>query len=158
MAHPASIPVSLYSGGQAVGSITLAAGDVRVKIGSGAWGARSDIPTVSEGNATLVLTTAERAASTVEFAFHDQDGTDFDDTRVVLVDEGPTLADTILKRGVGGLEADAAEHSLVSAILYLLEWATSGGTLTVKRADGVTTHLTRTVATAAADEVITGVS
>jgi protein involved in polysaccharide export with SLBB domain len=79
---------------------------------------------------------------------------------------GPTLSsapkeeitDTALSRSVSYSEASAAEHSLASLILAALESSLSGTTWTIKRTDGSTIHITKTVTTSGSVDPITGVS
>jgi hypothetical protein len=68
------------------------------------------------------------------------------------------IVDALLKRSVSNVEGSAPEHSITGAILFLLEWAISGTTLTVKRTDGTTTQFTKTLSTAASGDIVTGVS
>jgi hypothetical protein len=67
------------------------------------------------------------------------------------------IADGILTRNVSNVEATTGEHTLATAILALLEWSISGGTLTIKRTNGSTTHFTKTLTTDAAAIPIIGV-
>lgn len=67
------------------------------------------------------------------------------------------LADALLARSVASCEATAAEHSLCTVILGVLESAASGSTWTIRRTDGSTPHLTRALTTDASAEPITGV-
>jgi hypothetical protein len=70
-----------------------------------------------------------------------------------------SVADGILKRNVSNVEATAAEHTLATAILSLLEWSISGGDLIIKRTDGTTTHYTKTLSSATGTgDVITGLN
>ena len=68
------------------------------------------------------------------------------------------LADEILSRDVDNVEATAAEHTLATIILAILESARSGTTWEIKRSDGVTTHATKTLTVDAAADPVTGVS
>ena len=88
-------------------------------------------------------------------------------SKFVVLPEGPVslatliaqqVADEVLKRSVAGVEATAAEWSLATLILAVLESVISGTTWTIKRTDGTTTHFTKTVATSASAEHITSVS
>lgn len=72
--------------------------------------------------------------------------------------ERQQVADAVLGRSVSTAEASAAEHSLVTIILAMLESAVQGTTWTIKRSDGTTTHLTKTVAHDANAQPITGVT
>lgn len=67
------------------------------------------------------------------------------------------LADSILMRNVSGIEANMPEHSLGTIILATLENTISGTTLTIRRTDGSTTHITKTLSTDAAADPITGI-
>jgi len=69
-----------------------------------------------------------------------------------------TIADEILKRSVSTIEGSAADHSLATVILAILESLVSAGTWTIYESDGVTPHLTRTVQSSASAEPITKVS
>lgn len=68
------------------------------------------------------------------------------------------VADAVLARNVSNVEASAPEHSLCTVILGMLESSVSGTTWTIKRSDGSTPHATKTVATDADADPITGVS
>jgi hypothetical protein len=69
-------------------------------------------------------------------------------------------ADDKLKRGVANVEASADAYSEADMILAspIGEWDTLGGSLNVKRTDGTTPHRTKTLATAASGDIVTGVS
>lgn len=68
------------------------------------------------------------------------------------------IADAVLSRSVSNTEGSASIYTLTGIILAAFESAVSGGTWTINRTDGVTTFATRTVATDANAEPITGVS
>lgn len=68
------------------------------------------------------------------------------------------LAEGILKQGISGIESAAAEHSLATLILACLEWQISGSTWTIKRTDGTTVHITKTLASVASPEGVTSVT
>lgn len=68
------------------------------------------------------------------------------------------IADQILKRSVATVESTAAEHSLATIILAALEASIASTTLTIKRTDGSTTHVTKTLTTDAAAVPITGIN
>jgi len=68
------------------------------------------------------------------------------------------IADEILKRSVSNVEDVAGDHTLAALILAILEWALSGSTLTIKKTDGSTAFLTKTVTSDAAADPITGVA
>lgn len=76
----------------------------------------------------------------------------------LATDAAQEVADTVLGRSVSATESTAAEHSLCSIILGMLESIVSGTTWTIKRTDGTTTHLTKTLTTASGTDPITGVS
>ncbi len=101
-----------------------------------AAGTGGGLPTVDTNNRVVgvqqavTLTTAERAA----------------------------VADAVLARDVGQVEAGAPEHSLCTIVLAALESQIAGSTWTIKRTDGSTTHAAKTVVKDADAEPITGVS
>lgn len=68
------------------------------------------------------------------------------------------IADATLTRHVNNVEVSAAEHTLCTAILSLLEFATSGTTLTIKRSDGTTTHYVKTLTLDAGSVPVVGVN
>ena len=72
--------------------------------------------------------------------------------------ERAAVADAVLARDVGQVEAGAPEHSLCTVVLAALESQIAGNTWTIKRTDGSTTHATKTVVKDANAEPITGVS
>lgn len=72
--------------------------------------------------------------------------------------ERNSIADTTLGRSAANSESTAAEWSLASLILAAFEYSISGTTWTIKRTDGTTVHLTKTVATNAAADPIVGVN
>lgn len=76
----------------------------------------------------------------------------------IAADAANEIADAILGRSVSNVEATAGEHTLCTVVLAMLESSMSGSTWTIKRTDGSTTHATKTVATDAAADPITGVS
>jgi hypothetical protein len=67
------------------------------------------------------------------------------------------IADAILSRNVSNVEGSAAEHTLCTVVLALLEWSVAATTWTINRTDGVTPHATKTL-TAAAGDPITSVT
>jgi hypothetical protein len=69
-----------------------------------------------------------------------------------------TIADAVLGRNVSNVEATAAEHSVCTLVLAALESSVIGTSWTIKRTDGTTTHVTKTVTTDASAEPITGVA
>lgn len=68
------------------------------------------------------------------------------------------IADALLKRSVSSVEDTAAEHSLTTVALFCLESARSGTTLTIKKTDGSTTYLTKTLTVDPDADPITGVT
>jgi len=69
-----------------------------------------------------------------------------------------TIADAVLSRNVSNVEASAAEHTLCTVVLAMLENSISNTTLTIKRTDGSTTHATKTLTVDAAADPITGIT
>ena len=91
------------------------------------------------------------------------------DTTAILDDTGTSgvtistaqaqaIADEILKRSVSTGEATAAEHSLATIILSILESQRTNTVWTIKRSDGVTSHLTKTLTLDGTAQPVTGVS
>jgi hypothetical protein len=68
-----------------------------------------------------------------------------------------SIADAILKRDVDNVEATANEHTLATIILCILESSRSSTTWTIKRSDGATTHVTKTLTLNASAQPVTGV-
>lgn len=68
------------------------------------------------------------------------------------------FADALLARDVSNVEATAPEHSLATIVLATTEWAISGTTWTIYRTNGVTTHVTKTLAATAGANPITSVN
>jgi hypothetical protein len=68
------------------------------------------------------------------------------------------IADAILSRNVSNVEGSAAEHTLCTVVLAMMEHSISGTTLTIKRTDGSTTHYTKTLTTDAGAEPITAIT
>jgi len=90
------------------------------------------------------------------------------DTAAILADTGTdgvvistaqaqAIADEVLKRSVATGEATAAEHSLATIVLAILESSRSSTTWTIKRTDGSTTHATKTLSLDANADPVTGV-
>lgn len=77
---------------------------------------------------------------------------------VISTAQAQALADEVLKRSVAIGEATAAEHSLATIILSILESARTDTTWTIKRTDGLTTHLTKTLTLDGTAQPVTGVS
>ena len=57
------------------------------------------------------------------------------------------IADMVLSRSVANVESSAAEHTLCTLILAVLESGIVGSTWTIKRTNGSTTHYVKTVGT-----------
>jgi hypothetical protein len=72
--------------------------------------------------------------------------------------DAEAIADTVLSRDMSEVETAAPEHSLCTIVLAALESSTSSTQWIIKRTDGTTTHVTKTVTTDADAEPITGVS
>jgi hypothetical protein len=68
-----------------------------------------------------------------------------------------SIADAILKRDVDNVEATANEHTLATIILCILESSRSSTTWTIKRSDGATTHVTKTLTLNSSAQPVTGV-
>ena len=71
---------------------------------------------------------------------------------------GAEIADAVLSRSVASVESSAAEHTLCTVILAMLESSVSGSTWTINCTDGSTTHASKSVTTNASADPITGVS
>jgi len=69
-----------------------------------------------------------------------------------------SVADNVLSRNVSNVESTAPEHSLATVILALLEMSMSGTTMTIKRTDGTTVHVTKTITLDANASPITGIN
>lgn len=69
-----------------------------------------------------------------------------------------SIADNVLSRSVSNVETTAPEHSLATIVLALLEMSMSGSTMTIKRTDGTTVHVTKTVTIDANASPITGIN
>jgi hypothetical protein len=72
--------------------------------------------------------------------------------------DAEAVADAVLSRDMSEVEAAAPEHSLCTVVLAALESSTSSTQWVIKRTDGTTTHVTKTVTTDPDAEPITGVS
>lgn len=156
----------------ATGFSTLDAAGVRTAVGLASANLDTqlaDIPTVSEFNARTLA--AADYATAAALATID----DYLDLEIaaILEDTGTTIpglisglsiptttqiADAVLSRNVSNVESSAGEHTLCTMVLAGLESSVSGTTWTIKRTDGTTTHATKTVATDANADPITGVS
>lgn len=75
----------------------------------------------------------------------------------IATDAGNEIADAVLSRNVSNVETTAAEHTLCTTVLAMLENSISGTTLTIKRTDGSTTHATKTLTTNSGAIPITGI-
>jgi len=73
------------------------------------------------------------------------------------VDNADEVADALLARSVSHAEAEAAEHSLSTLVLAALESSFSGTTWTIKRTDGLTTHVAKNVTVDPGAAPVTGV-
>lgn len=69
------------------------------------------------------------------------------------------IAQNVLKVGVGGtVEAAADPYSLCSLILACFEYSISGTTWSIKRTDGTTVHMTKTLSSIPSPEGVTAVT
>lgn len=142
------------------GLSTLAATDVRTAIGLASANLDTqlaDVPTVAEFEARTLPTASyfDPAADPVIVGTIQADAITASAIATAAAQE---IADAILGRSVSSVEATAAEHSLATIILAALESAIVDTTWTIKRTDGITTHIVKTVATDADAEPITGVA
>lgn len=76
----------------------------------------------------------------------------------LATDATEEMADAILSRSVSTVEGTMGEYTLGTIILAVLEFSISGTTWTIKRTDGTTTHLTKTLTTEANADSVTGVA
>ena len=76
---------------------------------------------------------------------------------VISTAQAQSIADEVLKRSVATGEATAAEHSLATIVLAILESSRSSTTWTIKRTDGTTTHFTKTLTLDANADPVTGI-
>lgn len=67
------------------------------------------------------------------------------DSNAVANSAAYKIGDGILTRDMFSVESIAPEHSLCTLVLAALEYSVSGTTWTIKRTDGVTTHLVKTL-------------
>ena len=74
---------------------------------------------------------------------------------VISAAQAQSIADEVLKRSVANVESSAAEHTLATVVLAMLEGVRSGTTWTIRRSDGTTTHATKTLTTDASAEPVT---
>ena len=68
-----------------------------------------------------------------------------------------SISDSILSRDVDNVEATLNEHTLGTIILCILESVRTGTTWTIRRTDGATTHVTKTLTLDATADPVTGV-
>lgn len=76
---------------------------------------------------------------------------------VISTATAQAIADEILSRNVSNVESSAAEHTLATIVLAILESARSSTTWTIKRTDGSTTHATKTLTLDASASPVIGV-
>lgn len=72
--------------------------------------------------------------------------------------DADSIADAVLTRNLSNVEVGMAEHTLGTICLMGLESVASGGTLTIYRTDGITTHVTKTLTSDPAADPVVGVS
>ncbi len=72
--------------------------------------------------------------------------------------DNEAIADAVLSRDMSQVESGAPEHSLCTVVLAALESSISSTQWIIKRTDGQTTHVTKTVTTDPDADPITGVS
>jgi hypothetical protein len=75
----------------------------------------------------------------------------------IATDAGNEIADAVLTRNVSNVETTAGEHTICTLVLANLENTISGTTLTIRRTDGSTTHVSKTLTTNASAIPITGI-
>ena len=80
------------------------------------------------------------------------------DAMALTASERNSTADAILSRSVGNVEDTATEWTLCSIVLAAMESTVAGTVWTIKKVDGETTFKTKTLATDADADPITGVS
>ena len=68
-----------------------------------------------------------------------------------------SISDSILSRDVDNVEATLNEHTLGTIILCILESVRTGTTWTIRRTDGATTHVTKTLTLDSGADPVTGV-
>ena len=61
--------------------------------------------------------------------------------------EAQAIADEVLKRSVAGVETTAAEHTLATIVLAILESERSATAWTIYESDGVTVHASKGITT-----------
>lgn len=72
--------------------------------------------------------------------------------------QAQALADEVLKRSVSNVESGAAEHTLATIVLAILESSRSSTTWTIKRTDGLTTHSSKVLTLDDTAKPVVGVS
>jgi len=138
----------------------------------GAQAAAANIPAVVSAGSKIVklaMTAAEMNANEIAVVVSStsvgaKDAFQVLYTSVRQVDDLSTItltatevADEVLKRGASNVEATADTYSLATIILAALESQRAGTTWTIFRTDGTTTHITRSITTNAAAELVTKV-
>lgn len=135
----------------AVGSVTGAVGSVTGNVGGNVVGSvGSVVGGINTGSGTI---TTLDALDTAQDSQHS--------TTQTAIGDVPTAnenADALLLRNASNVEATAGEHTLCTVILAMLENSISGTTLTIKRTDGSTTHLTKTLTVDDTADPITGIA
>lgn len=81
-------------------------------------------------------------------------------TQIVGIDTTPKndISDSVLLRDVSNTENTAGEHTLTGIILMNTECAIAGTTMTVKKTDGTTNFVTKTIGTTAGAAPIRSIS
>ena len=135
----------------AVGSVTGAVGSVTGNVGGNVVGSvGSVVGGINTGSGTI---TTLDALDTAQDSQHS--------TTQTAIGDVPTAnenADALLLRNASNVEATAGEHTLCTVILAMLENSISGTTLTIKRTDGSTTHVTKTLTVDDTADPITGIA
>jgi hypothetical protein len=80
------------------------------------------------------------------------------DSSALAASAAQEIADTVLGRSVANSQATAAEWSLATLVLAVLESNAVGSTWTIYRTDGTTVHAVKTLATDANADPVVGVS
>jgi hypothetical protein len=80
------------------------------------------------------------------------------DSSALAASAAQEIADTVLGRSVANSQATAAEWSLATLVLAVLESTAVGSTWTIYRTDGTTVHAVKTLATDANADPVVGVS
>ena len=148
--------------------VTFAAGDTQISKNEGAFANTTNNP-VHEGNGiySLLLTGTEMAAARVVITAIDQTSPKaWEDQAVIVSTYGHAIAqhtltawaDVLLGRDVDNVEATAAVHSLVGAVLKNMSRvdASSGANIITYRTDGSTTFATQAISdSASGPDIIT---